>query len=83
MGTNDFKVIRSPLKLLKQFKMPQWMVKNSLVPTVHEKTTLAEIIREIMPSIELVRMTNSGTEATTDSHSSCAWLYRSRQDCKI
>ena len=32
-------------------------------PTVHE-TTLADIICEIMPSIELVRMTNSGTEAT-------------------
>ncbi|TCM69971.1 glutamate-1-semialdehyde 2,1-aminomutase [Acinetobacter calcoaceticus] len=32
-------------------------------PTVHE-TTLADIICEIMPSIEMVRMTNSGTEAT-------------------
>ena len=32
-------------------------------PTVHE-TTLADTICEIMPSIELVRMTNSGTEAT-------------------
>jgi len=32
-------------------------------PTVHE-TTLADIICDIMPSIELVRMTNSGTEAT-------------------
>ncbi|WP_139101711.1 aminotransferase class III-fold pyridoxal phosphate-dependent enzyme, partial [Acinetobacter baumannii] len=27
-------------------------------------TTLADIICEIMPSIELVRMTNSGTDAT-------------------
>ncbi len=34
-----------------------------IAPTVHE-TTLADIICEIMPSIELVRMTNSGTEAT-------------------
>ncbi|WP_374254685.1 glutamate-1-semialdehyde 2,1-aminomutase [Acinetobacter brisouii] len=32
-------------------------------PTVHE-TTLADVICEIMPSIEMVRMTNSGTEAT-------------------
>lgn len=32
-------------------------------PTVHE-TTLADIICEIVPSIEMVRMTNSGTEAT-------------------
>ena len=32
-------------------------------PTVYE-TTLADIICEIMPSIEMVRMTNSGTEAT-------------------
>lgn len=32
-------------------------------PTVHE-TTLADIICEVMPSIEMVRMTNSGTEAT-------------------
>lgn len=32
-------------------------------PTVHE-TTLADLICEIMPSIEMVRMTNSGTEAT-------------------
>ncbi|WP_445116127.1 glutamate-1-semialdehyde 2,1-aminomutase [Acinetobacter sp. WZC-1] len=32
-------------------------------PTVHE-TTLADIICEIMPSIEMVRMTSSGTEAT-------------------
>jgi glutamate-1-semialdehyde 2,1-aminomutase len=32
-------------------------------PTVAE-TTLADVICEIMPSIELVRMTNSGTEAT-------------------
>ncbi|MDO4223705.1 MAG: glutamate-1-semialdehyde 2,1-aminomutase [Acinetobacter sp.] len=32
-------------------------------PTVHE-TTLADTICEIMPSIEMVRMTNSGTEAT-------------------
>ena len=32
-------------------------------PTVHE-TTLADTICEIMPSIELVRMTSSGTEAT-------------------
>lgn len=32
-------------------------------PTVHE-TTLVDIICDIMPSIELVRMTNSGTEAT-------------------
>lgn len=32
-------------------------------PTVHE-TALADVICEIMPSIELVRMTNSGTEAT-------------------
>ncbi|AOA59005.1 glutamate-1-semialdehyde 2,1-aminomutase [Acinetobacter larvae] len=32
-------------------------------PTVYE-TTLADIICEVMPSIELVRMTNSGTEAT-------------------
>ena len=32
-------------------------------PTVHE-TTLADIICEVIPSIELVRMTNSGTEAT-------------------
>ncbi|ENV66401.1 glutamate-1-semialdehyde aminotransferase [Acinetobacter junii] len=32
-------------------------------PTVHE-TTLADTICEIMPSIEMVRMTSSGTEAT-------------------
>lgn len=32
-------------------------------PTVHE-TTLADIICEVVPSIEMVRMTNSGTEAT-------------------
>ncbi|MEB3766183.1 glutamate-1-semialdehyde 2,1-aminomutase [Acinetobacter sp. MD2] len=32
-------------------------------PTVHE-TTLADLICEIVPSIEMVRMTNSGTEAT-------------------
>lgn len=32
-------------------------------PTVHE-TALADTICEIMPSIEMVRMTNSGTEAT-------------------
>ncbi|KAA8734417.1 glutamate-1-semialdehyde-2,1-aminomutase [Acinetobacter qingfengensis] len=32
-------------------------------PTVAE-TSLADVICEIMPSIELVRMTNSGTEAT-------------------
>ena len=32
-------------------------------PTVHE-TTLADIICDIVPSIEMVRMTNSGTEAT-------------------
>ncbi|EPF75898.1 glutamate-1-semialdehyde 2,1-aminomutase [Acinetobacter rudis] len=32
-------------------------------PTVYE-TTLADIICEVMPSIEMVRMTNSGTEAT-------------------
>ncbi|MHA3091707.1 glutamate-1-semialdehyde 2,1-aminomutase [Acinetobacter brisouii] len=32
-------------------------------PTVHE-TALADVICEIMPSIEMVRMTNSGTEAT-------------------
>ncbi|MEB3753396.1 glutamate-1-semialdehyde 2,1-aminomutase [Acinetobacter sp. MD2(2019)] len=32
-------------------------------PTIHE-TTLADLICEIVPSIEMVRMTNSGTEAT-------------------
>jgi glutamate-1-semialdehyde 2,1-aminomutase len=54
------------MRILILFKAVQNAAEDGLsfgAPTVHE-TTLADIICEIMPSIELVRMTNSGTEAT-------------------
>ena len=51
-------------------------------PTTFE-TTVADKICELIPSVELIRMTSSGTEAHHVRHSSSTRLYRARQNCQI
>lgn len=44
---------------------------------------LAELIRTAVPSMEMMRMVNSGTEAVMSGHPCCKRLYRQGLYCEI
>ena len=39
---------------------------------------LAELVMKLVPSVEMIRMVNSGTEAADECSSSCTWIYKQR-----